>query len=697
MVIDKDFKRKKLGIEGAVKIPNSDIFIVPGSLWNQWKTIENGEPEVDETEFEMLVDSKGKLILDESNSPQEVPRRRSIKNPKDVEYYKENDIKIYPSFVDLDAIKAESGSLYVGKDGLLYDPSGDTWAENEVHKACRELGGIFVNDTYIHLFQKRQGFLFLDGSYGSGKTTFAITHLLIICLTSKENQFNCFYGRQEKTMAEQLHKNIIEEIKRNNWEQHFKYSEENNGSKNILCLKNGGKFQLFGCDNDQTIKGWNNPTHILVDEVNQISFKSFGMLQSRLRRPGVKTLFIGCFNACDVTPLDSDDEGSWLWRYFFKEEGSGSKEDRIKRKAFKSIGVKVHHSDYLDNYCQNNYKYWLNLLIQAGFDMELANRFANGDWGIKLNAQQYYNRFNKEKHVRPTLAYHPGLSIINGWDENTQPYQPSLIVQRHGNEFWFIKEFLGYNPNNNVRGVAEMIIQEYGGDWDIKGESGRGLDHRAGWLINGDATSKKEDSKLEKGQNYFTILQDLLKQFKPEVRVQDANPNNKKRGEFLNLIFYQEIFGIKILISEEGCPMLIKDLENCMQDIKNEKKSGHKDKSTKIVNGVRQVQPYGHLCDTMDYIICENCFNEFLTFENGEMTIDAIGGSRSVRNDYTNKKYERDRNGRPIIEESHNIKWNKKSRGDTKYGEVEDNLITEEPEEPEEEINIVKKKSKNSW
>jgi len=691
-------ERKNLGIDGAIKLPNSNYFLVPSSLWNKWKTITHGEPEVDETEVEMLVNSKGKLILGEDGEPQEVFRRRSMSNPKDVEFYKENGTKVFFTYDSLVSSNSEAGALYVGKDGKIYDPSSDIWEENIIHEKVREVGGVFVNDTYLNLFKKRRGLLFLDGSYGSGKTTFAITFLLITCLNAEKGKFNCFYGRQEKEMARQLHKNIITEIKRNHWEHLFDYSEADNGSKNIHCKKNDGLFQQFGCDDIKTIKGWDNPTHILVDEVNQIEFETFGMLQSRLRRPGVETLFIGCFNACDVIPVDLDTDGSWLWRYFFKTE-KGTASDEAKRKVFKSMGVTTHHSDYLDNYCMNNFQYWYQLLVQAKFDINVANRFANGDWGTKLNAQLYYNRFKREKHVEPAvnLPYYPTLPIINGWDENTQPYQPSLICQKHGNEIWFLKEFLGYNPDNNSAGVCKMLRKEYGGFWKDDEGSGKGLDHRGGWIICGDATSKKENSSLEKGQNYFTIIQTALKQFQPEIWVQDANPSNKIRGEFVNLIFFQEVFGIKIRISEEGCPKLIEDLQNVMQDIKNEKKAGHKDKSTKIVNGVRQVQPYGHLADAMDYILCEIFMTEYLTYQAGDMTVDAVGGKRAVRNSYEN-----DRNGRPDIPDSDQVLRNKKFRGDTNYkplGEVPNNLNTEQLEEYlNDEINLYKKrKSKNSW
>ncbi len=370
--------RKNLGVEGAVKIPDSHYFLVPGSLWNRWKDVIHGEPEVDEEEIEILTANDGKPILDEQGKIQEVYRRRNIKNLKDQEYYEKHGIKIYPNFDDLKLSGGKAFDLYVDKDGKLYDPAGDIWMENHLHENVRKLGGVFINDTYIHLWKKTSGFLFLDGSYGSGKTTFAITHLLLICLNSKKGKFNCFYGRQDKEMATQLHKNIITEIERNHWEDKFTYSKKDNGSKNIHCTHNDGLFQLFGCNDDATIKGWDNPTHILVDEVNQISFDSFGMLQGRLRRPGVETLFIGCFNACDVIPIDSDDDGSWLWRYIFKDINSGSDEDRMKMKVFKSVGITKHHSDYLDNYCQNNYMY------QNNKSPRFVKSFPTSDFAVQL-------------------------------------------------------------------------------------------------------------------------------------------------------------------------------------------------------------------------------------------------------------------------------------------------------------------------
>src|SRR5690606_726059 len=132
---------------------------------------------------------------------------------------------------------------------------------------------------FLELWYKTKGLMFLAGGYGSSKTTYVITRLLIKCMENEK--FKCFYGRLKKTEAVQLHSNIIREIERNGWEKYFKYSIEPTGSKTITCTKNGHKFELFGCDDPASLKGWDNPTDVFVDEINQIDFKTFGMINTR--------------------------------------------------------------------------------------------------------------------------------------------------------------------------------------------------------------------------------------------------------------------------------------------------------------------------------------------------------------------------------------------------------------------------------
>ena len=88
--------------------------------------------------------------------------------------------------------------------------------------------------------------------------------------------------------------------------------------------------------------------------------------------------------------------------------------------------------------------------------------------------------------------------------------------------------------------------------------------HTKGMKIFGDATSQKEDAKLEKGQNFFTIAAGLLRRFNPENWVPRANPNSKVRCDFVNNIFKSNIYCLRVKISRR-CNKFIEDLQNTME------------------------------------------------------------------------------------------------------------------------------------
>lgn len=588
-------KVQKSTVDQSQGSPLGAYHLLPGSLWGELKTV------IPSKSFKR--DKNGELILDDKGNP-------------------------------------------------IRKKSGDTWVENDDIRKLRSFNGIFVNDVFIPLWNELAQILLLEGSYGSSKTTYAITRLLVHCMEDKF--FKCFYGRQEKTMATQLHSNIIREIERNGWESKFEYSKKPNGTKKIFCLDNGNMFELFGCDDPDTLKGIDNPTHILVDEINQISFEAFGMLVSRLRTSGAQLQMMGCFNPCDVYP------DHWIVKYLINSGKGETEADIAILEALEDLVFKTHHSTYLDNYFQNPDSYYLKLVIQAGGDSERVKDYALGRYGRKLNAKPYYKQFDSNKHVYefPDTNIVPGYSSKHelnfSFDENVQPFLPAVIGQEHLSyekddegqdiivkELWVIDEIAAENPDNSLYSVCPMFEETY-------------FNHTAGLNIMGDATSQKEDTKLEKGQNFFTITQGLLKRFDPLLRISDANPNNKIRGNFINMIFKEEIYHLRIRISIH-CSKLIEDLTNTMEAL-DEKgaRTGKKDKSTKMVKGIRQVQPHGHLCDALDYLICELWMDEYILFQNDGNTHDPSGGKRTVRN--TDRDEEnREKNRRSGAQQSEDV------------------------------------------
>lgn len=487
-----------------------------------------------------------------------------------------------------------------------------TWVKltYQQQEALRGAGGFPVNDHFIQVWnrpatQKKQ-LLILYGTYGSSKTTDRIQELILECIS--DPYFKCYYGRQVFELAKkELHSSIISTLKDMRLAHLFSFSEAANGSKEITCVANGNKFKPFGCDDHESIKGWDNPTHIFIDEMNQIEFKSFGMLQSRLRKMGAKKCFVGCFNNCDVF------EEHWIRTELL------NKENPLKDDKGVPIQTNIieHFSLYIHNYFLDHEDYRHSLIQQAGGDPTRVDAILNGQWGVSATGQPFYKMFNRSLHVAH-CEYKPGLALHISWDENLNPYLPVGIFQMDGKNLYMIDEIAAKNPHNTLRWVCNEIYKRYGP---------MGKDHQAAMYVYGDATSRKDDVKQEKGRDFYALIREYLEYFKPKMRVDKMNPNVAMRGNFINAVFGVNYGGIFVTISPT-CTHTIADFVNT-----SESPDGNgKDKTKTTVDGVRGVQRWGHFTDLFDYIMCHAFVREYSLFQTGGKRMEWKVGKRSPHN-----------------------------------------------------------------
>lgn len=469
-------------------------------------------------------------------------------------------------------------------------------------KLLRDSGGFPVNDKFVSLWERpdteKREIIILYGTYGSSKTVDRIQEHVLACLT--QPYFKCFYGREVFDLAKrEFHSSIVSTIKRMGFEHLFDYSEKPNGTKEISCILNGNKFKPFGCDDEDSVKGWDDATHVFIDEMNQIGFRMFGMLVTRLRKQGAKKCFTGCFNNCDVY----DDH--WIRTTLLNPEMEmlDEKGRKIERNIIE------HFSLYTDNYFIDQEDYRNGLIEQAGNDMERRNAYLTGAWGVKTTGMPFYKNFSYKLHVYNAhnhsgdCHYHPNRVLHVSFDENVNPYLPVGIFQCDGNNIYMIDEIAAVNPYNTIRWVCNEIYKRYGP---------AGKNHKAGMIIYGDATSVKDDTKIEKGKNFFTLAKEYLEYFKPRLRVSKANPNVAMRGNFINTVLGNNYAGMFLLING-ACKNMIADLTHTA-----EAPDGNgKDKTKVTVDGIRGVQRWGHFSDLLDYFICEAYMRHYLTFQNG--------------------------------------------------------------------------------
>ena len=231
--------------------------------------------------------------------------------------------------------------------------------------------------------------------------------------------------------------------------------------------------------------------------------------------------------------------------------------------------------------------------------------FVEGDWDLQQKSgSEFYKEFNLDNHVA-AVEYNENLPIWLSIDENVHPYFSCTVWQIENKTATQIDELCMRNPYNTITGMCNEIKRRY-------------KNHTAGMLITGDATSNKQDVKVEKGFNLFTLIRNELEEYRPQLRQPKSNPSVYVRGQFINTILYSNFKNIKIVIGE-NCKESINDWVNTKQDSDGTK---FKKKVADAVSGVRY-EEHGHLTDTADYLLTTVFNQEFLQYQ-GKASIPTI-------------------------------------------------------------------------
>jgi hypothetical protein len=234
--------------------------------------------------------------------------------------------------------------------------------------------------------------------------------------------------------------------------------------------------------------------------------------------------------------------------------------------------------------------------------------FIEGDWDIQLKTGgEFYKCFEINRHIRPVF-YNLERSLHISWDDNVWPYLPCGIFQIEGKELRMIDEITGVSPNNRVEKVCNIICERY-------------KNHTSGMFIYGDATAKKEDTKLEFGMNFYKLILGYLAQFRPTSRVLNSNPSVEMRGKWINTIFEKNIGGISFVIGE-NCKTAINDFV-CLKESEDGRKL--KEMVTDPITKIRY-QKYGHMTDLFDYIAVSAFASEYARYQNAGRSSSLIGG-----------------------------------------------------------------------
>lgn len=499
------------------------------------------------------------------------------------------------------------------------------------------------NPNFHHLEREfantARRFLWFYGGSSSAKS-YSIAQAVIIIAALVEGSDTLVFRKVSATLEETIFKDFVTVINTLKLNAFFKVNY-----RRITCI-NGATIIFKGLDNSEKIKGISGFKRVVMDEISEMELSDFKQIRKRLRgRLGQQII-------CAFNPID---EEHWIKKEVFDKQGkvklSNSLVDRngvLKldiAPEFTEVAEKwegnpltvggvakpsnfvVVRSTYLNNYwvvgspCKTFGFYDVQTIMD--FEHDKANDYdfyciyGLGFWGKLDKGGEMYKNFDVKRHVTPAVPYDPEKPLHLSFDENVNPFMTLDIFQAEDLNAWQIDEICLEDPRNTLK----HTIQEFADRYPPNGMT---------VFIYGDATSKKADVKLEKGVNFFTLIENQLKDKGYTVirRVPSKNPNVDLRCNWFNEVL-NGLDGIKVSFGD-NCTRTIGDYKYLKQASDGGK---HKEKQKNPVTGV-VFEKYGHNTDANDYFFTFFFSASFSRFGTSRGAQKAVIRNRTKKNTY---------------------------------------------------------------
>lgn len=477
------------------------------------------------------------------------------------------------------------------------------------------------NPNFYHLLTEMgntaRRFLFCYGGSSSAKSySIAQAILIYCCLIEKSDTL--VFRKVSANITKTIYKDFETIIKDLGLEDYFTLQQ-----LKIKCY-NGSVIDFSGIDDPEKIKGISSYKRVFLEEVSEFEHADYKQVRKRLRGMQGQQI-IAAFNPIDVdhwiktevfdnhveNHLDvslAPAQRSELAHLLGDLDIEGCTSNITEK--WEGAPVVVEGKTYPPNFVvmKSTYKnnFWVSghptkdfgyydVQTIADFehdrvhDWDFYNIYALGNWGKLNKGGEAYKQFDTTRHAKDFIPYDPEKSLHITFDENVNPYMTLDIHQGEGNDVWQIDEICLPDPRNTLAETLKEFKERY----PVNGNS---------VYIYGDATSKKEDVKLEKGKNFYTLIENQLRAwgYVTKNRVAKSNPNVEVRINWLNAVFSPEGYdGIGIRISN-NCPKTIADYKYLKASSDGKK---HKEKVKHPVTKVTY-EKYGHNTDANDYFYC---------------------------------------------------------------------------------------------
>ena len=457
--------------------------------------------------------------------------------------------------------------------------------------------GIF-NNIYHEIDEvfndENVAYIFPYGGSSSSKSYSVAQRLIVYSLEGKNNNsivFKKISAKIDKTIFSTFKKIIIE------WEllEYFKIQKHH-----IECILTGSYISFSGLDDADKVKGLEGYIKVYIDELDQIDFYDWEQLETRLRGQRGQQI-IASFN-----PVS---EFSFIKTEIFDKEQLTEVPSTVNLKQVNKDGdMVILRTNYLENI-------WIVGDGKGGgfIDKKTIKKFqkfkerninhyniyALGHWGKLRTGGEFLKQFEAEKHVS-NYEYNDQLPLHISFDENVLPYLTCNVFQVQNGNIRQVNEIMLKDPHNTLKDTCEEVLRLYD-------------NNQHGLFIYGDATSKKQDTKLVKGQNFYLLIKGYLSKMKPIFRVPRSNPSVLMSRNFTNEILAGEVEGVTFGV-DSRCRNSINDYQYCTEDENGKvNKKVIRDKVTG-----QSYQEFGHCCDVLRYILTAMFMDKYKNFQKGK-------------------------------------------------------------------------------
>lgn len=381
--------------------------------------------------------------------------------------------------------------------------------------------------------------------------------------------------------------------------------------RRYLCKNQGNSVSeivMKGLDDPEKAKGIESYKYVYLDELNHFEQSEYEQFNLSLRGIEGQKIF------ASWNPVD---ENSWVKTELVDQYEWLSTEWKLPcENSFVHISscgkVVLIKTTYEDNYWivgspDGSYGYRDENLIAEYNRLRTTNNNSYkvnvlGEWGKTVFGGEFLKCWRSENHTG-NYPYDKEQAVYLYFDENVNPYFPCGVFQVGADQKSprLIHCIAAKNPNNKVSWMCAEIRRKLI-EWGHKGRL----------YVGGDATSQKDDVKLEDGHDMFRLITNELKAFNPQRVTTKSNPSVTMSADFFNSILDGQVSGMSFG-ADKSCRTAIVDFENTKED-----KNGKVDKKT-VTDPVTKVsyQPYGHFVDLTRYFICNTFANEYAVYQRG--------------------------------------------------------------------------------